>query len=58
MYIFLDDIYVGIDLTSGEFQIECEDINSVIPIYDDLFAFRGLDDDDIQNYFLVAQYLH
>jgi hypothetical protein len=54
---FSDDIYVGIDLISGEFQIECEDVNSIIPIYDDLFVFRGLDNDDIQNYYLVAQYI-
>jgi hypothetical protein len=44
-------------LISGEFQIECEYVNSIIPIYDDLFVFRGLDNDDIQNYYLVAQYI-
>ncbi len=54
---YSDGIYVGIDLISGEFHIECEDVNSIIPIYDDLFVFRGLDKDDIQNYFLVAQYI-
>ena len=26
-------------------------------IYDDLFVFRGLDEKDLENYFLVAQYI-
>lgn len=54
---FSDDIYVGIDLISGEFHIECADIDRIVPIYDNLFVFRGLDKYDIQNYFLVAQYI-
>lgn len=53
----IDDVFVGIDLASGEFHIESEDINKVIPIYDDLFVYRGLDQDDLQNFFLVAEYI-
>ena len=50
-------ILVGIDLITGFFHIEGEDINRVAEIYDDIFAFRGLDEKDIENYFLVAQYI-
>ncbi len=50
-------ILVGIDLITGFFHIEGEDIDRVAEIYDDLFLFRGLDEKDINNYFLVAQYI-
>ena len=50
-------ILVGIDLVTGFFHIEGKDINRVAEIYDDLFLFRGLDEIDIKNYFLVAQYI-
>ncbi len=53
----IDDVIIGIDLSSGEFHIESEDISKVIPIYDDLFVYRGLDEDDLHNYFLVAEYI-
>lgn len=53
----IDDILVGIDLVSGEFFVECDDVNKVIPIYDDLFVYRGLDEEDLKNYFLVAEYI-
>lgn len=51
------DVLVGIDTVSGEFCIECEDIEKVIPVYDDLFVYRGLDEDDLKNYVLVAEYV-
>ncbi|MBD5539836.1 MAG: hypothetical protein HDR00_01330 [Lachnospiraceae bacterium] len=51
------DVLVGIDTISGEFCVECEDIEKVIPIYDDLFMYRGLDDTDLKNYVLVAEYV-
>ena len=50
-------VLVGIDLVTGFFHIEGKDINRVAEIYDDLFLFRGLDEKDIDNYFLVAQYI-
>lgn len=53
----INDILIGIDLVSGAFHIECEDINKVVPIYDDLFVYRGLDEEDLKNYFLVAEYV-
>lgn len=48
---------MGIDLTTGEFHVESENIEKVIQIYDDLFAYRGLDAADLKNYFLVAEYI-
>ena len=51
------DVLVGIDLCTGEFHVESEDIEEVIQIHDDLFAYRGLDAEDINNFFLVAEYV-
>lgn len=53
----VDDVFIGIDLVSGEFHVESEDINRSIQIYDDLFVYRGLDEEDLKNYFLVAEYI-
>ena len=50
-------VLVGIDPVTGFFHIEGEDIEKVAEIYDDLFAFRGLDEEDLKNCFLVAQYV-
>ncbi len=48
---------VGIDLVTGFFHVESEDTAETEKIYDDLFLFRGLDEKDVQNFFLVAQYV-
>lgn len=53
----VDNVLVGIDIVTGYFQIECENIQKVVPIYDDLFVYRGLDKFDLQNYYLVAEYV-
>lgn len=53
----VENVLVGIDVSSGEFCVECEDIEKVIPVYDDLFVYRGLDEDDLKNYVLVAEYV-
>lgn len=45
-------IFVGIDLATGEFQVE-----GSAALWDELFAFRGLDEADLKNPFLVAQYV-
>ena len=50
-------VLVGIDLITGFFHVEGADIDGVAQIYDDLFLFRGLDEQDLKNYFLVAQYI-
>ena len=51
------NVLVGIDLCTGEFHVESENIEEVISIHDDLFAYRGLDAEDINNFFLVAEYV-
>lgn len=51
------NVLVAIDLCTGEFHIESENIEEVIPISDDLFVYRGLDEDDLKNFFLVAEYV-
>lgn len=51
------NVLVGIDLCTGEFHIESENIEEVVAIHDDLFAYRGLDEEDLKNIFLVAEYV-
>ncbi len=53
----VDDVYVAIDVISGFFQIESENLTLMSQIYDDLFLFRGLDEMDLENFFLVGQFL-
>lgn len=53
----MGDTLVGIDLSSGEFHIEAEDIDKVVSVYDDLFVYRGLGKDDLDNFVLVAEYV-
>ncbi len=48
---------VAIDLHTGEFHIESENIEEVISIHDDLFVYRGLDEEDLKNFFLAAEYI-
>lgn len=55
-YIF-EDVYVGIGLDTGYFQVECEKTEKSVPIYDDLFVKRGLSEKDLQNFVLVGQYI-
>lgn len=53
----VQDATVGIDIETGFFHVESENLTLVAQIWDDLFLFRGLDEKDLENYFLVAQYL-
>lgn len=46
------DISVGIELETGFFYVEGSSI-----LYDELIAFRGLDESDLKNYYLVAEYI-
>lgn len=57
VYTLDDGVYVGIDIVSGYFQVECEDIEKAVPIWDDLFITRGLSETDIENYVIAAQYI-
>jgi hypothetical protein len=47
-----EEIFVGIDVESGCFHVEGSSL-----LWDELFAFQGLDEDDIENYYLVAEYI-
>lgn len=46
------NIFVGIDTVSGYFCVEGSSL-----LWDELYAFRGLDESDIQNYYCVAEYI-
>ena len=48
---------VGIDLVSGAFHVEAVDMAEAIPVYNNLFVFRGLSEDDLKNFVLVAEYV-
>ena len=48
---------VGIDLVSGAFHVEAVDMAEAIPVYNDLFVFRGLSEDYLKNFVLVAEYV-
>lgn len=45
-------IIVGVELESAFFMIEGSSM-----LWDELFAFRGLDEDDLNNFYLVAEYI-
>lgn len=51
------DVLVGIDLVSGEFHVEAADMAAAIPVYNDLFVFRGLDETDLTNFVLASEYV-
>ena len=46
------DIFVGVDLASGFFCVEGSSF-----LWDELCAYQGLDEKDLQNYYCVAQYI-
>lgn len=48
----VEEIFVGIDLETGYFCVEGSG-----ELYDELIAFRGLDDRDLENFYLVAEYV-
>lgn len=56
-YTLNGDIFVGIDLKTGFFHIESDDVCKSIPIFDDLFITRGLSLDELRNFVIVGQYL-
>lgn len=45
-------IIAGFDVTSGYFMVEGSS-----RLWDELFVVRGLDETDIENYYLVAEYI-
>lgn len=46
-------IFVGIDLVSGFYMVEGSTM-----LWDELCAFQGLDEKDLQNYVCVAEYIN
>lgn len=46
------NLFIGIDLSSGFYHIEDDE-----SLWDEICAFQGLDEDDIKNYYLVAEYI-
>ncbi len=52
-----EGILVGIDLVTGHIHVESEEIVRAAEIYDDLFVNRGLDEADLENAFLTAEYV-
>jgi hypothetical protein len=47
-----NNIFIGVELESGFFCVEGSSL-----LWDELYAFRGLDEKDIQNYCCVAEYI-
>lgn len=45
-------ITVGVERVTGEFHVE-----GSADLWDELFAFRGLDAADLENFYLVAEYI-
>lgn len=45
------------EMRENTFHIESENIEEVMPLHDDLFVYRGLDEEDLKNIFLVAEYV-
>lgn len=45
-------IFVGVELETAFFHVEGSSM-----LWDELFAFRGLDQDDLKNFYLVAEYI-
>lgn len=51
-YLLKDSIFIGIDLVTGHFIVEGSP-----EIFDDLFAYRGLDQNDLKNVYMVYEYI-
>ena len=56
-YLIDEDVYIGIDLNTGFFHIESNNTEKCVSIYDDMYVKRGLDNDDLQNFVHVGQYI-
>lgn len=47
-----EKIFVGVDIVSGYFCVEGSSM-----LWDELYAFQGLDETDLQNFYCVAEYI-
>ena len=58
LYNKQDDVFKGIKIIVGiELKTSFIFVEGSSYLYDELTAYPGLDEDDIKNYFLVAQYI-
>jgi hypothetical protein len=48
----IERIFIGLDLVTGFFTVEGSSM-----LYDELVAFRGIDELDLKNYVITAQYV-
>ncbi len=46
-------VFIGVDLVSGFYCVEDDE-----DLWDELCAFQGLDEDDLSNYYRVAEYIN
>jgi len=58
LYEKQDDIFNGINIVFGvELETAFFTVEGSSLLWDELFAFRGLDEVDLNNYYLVAEYI-
>ena len=58
LYEKQDDVFKGLKITVGiELETAFFHVEGSSMLWDELFAFRGLDEDDLNNYYLVAEYV-
>lgn len=58
LYKIQDEVFDGIDIIVGiELKTSFIYVEGSSYLYDELIAYTGLDEDDIKNYFIVAQYI-
>ena len=48
-----EKIFIGIDMITGFYYVEDNE-----NLYDELYAFRGLDEAELNNYYCVAEYIN
>lgn len=47
------EVFLGVDLVSGFYCVEDDE-----DLWDEICAFQGLDEDDLSNYYRVAEYIN
>lgn len=52
-YLMDGQVFIGIDLVTGYICVE-----GCPKLYYDLFLYRGLDEKDLENFYLVSEYVH
>ena len=53
------EVFVGLEAETGAFFMESSALSpdEYADLYDEVFFFRGLDEKDLENFFLVAEYV-